>query len=160
MFLQLMRRCTHCNCWEYKSALSVWLSFKNSNNTIVLPLYIQYNFYSMKLHLWGVEYWPPTRPGCQNRKCTCVNNRCTRSRNIRIITLTVDRLNESEIVKPTRRRLTMNYYITQCTGNSISWGSDELKIRCGRENQHPAEWAPRPPVEQPRRTGKKRGYGQ
>ena len=43
--------------------------------------------------------------------------------------------------------------------SSISWGSDELEIRCGRENQHPAEWAPRPPVEQPRRTGKKRGYG-
>ena len=35
----------------------------------------------------------------------------------------------------------------------------QLEIRCGRENQHPAEWAPRPPVEQPRRTGKKRGYG-
>ena len=39
----------------------------------------------------SVAYWPPTRPGCQNRKCTCVNNRWIRSRNI--ITLTVDRLN-------------------------------------------------------------------
>ena len=35
--------------------------------------------------IWDyVVYWPPTRPSCQNRKCTCVNNRCIRSRNIRI----------------------------------------------------------------------------
>ena len=53
------------------------------------------------------------------------------------MTLTVDRLNECEIVTPTRRRWTLNYYITQCTGNSISWGSDELEIRCSRENPHP-----------------------
>ena len=31
-----------------------------------------------------VAYWPPTQPRCQNRKCTCVNNRCIQSRNIRI----------------------------------------------------------------------------
>ncbi len=66
---------------------------------------------------------------------------------------------------------------------------NQLMIRYGRENQHPERlgpeapdravgvqvtwrddagmrnmsqrgWAPRPPVEQPRRTGKKRGYGQ
>ena len=45
---------------------------------------------------------------------------------------------------PTKRRWTLNYYITQCTGNSISWGSDELEIRCCWESQHPAEGAPRP----------------
>ena len=33
----------------------------------------------------NVAYWPPTRPGYQNRKCTCVNNRCILSRNIRIL---------------------------------------------------------------------------
>ena len=32
-----------------------------------------------------VVYWPPTRANCQNRKFTCVNNRCIRSRNIRIL---------------------------------------------------------------------------
>ena len=42
---------------------------------------------------------------------------------------------------------------------SVSWRSGQLEIRCSRENQHPAEWAPRPPVEQSRRTGKKRCYG-
>ena len=61
---------------------------------------------------------------------------------------------------------------------------NQLEIRCGRENQHTTEealrsplsscswredagmrtksqrgWDPRPPVEQPRRTEKKRGYG-
>ena len=58
----------------------------------------------------------------------------------------------------------LNYYITQCTRNSTSleiisvWGSDELEIRCSRENQHPQRRGPRPPVEQPRRTGKKRWW--
>ena len=65
-----------------------------------------------------------------------------------IITLTVDRLNEGEIVTPTRRRWAKNYYITQYTGNSISWGSDELETRCGRESQYPAEQALGPPFEQ------------
>ena len=43
---------------------------------------------------------------------------------------------------------------------SQEFGPDQLEIRCGRENQHPERLGPRPPVEQPRRTGKKRGYGQ
>ena len=43
--------------------------------------------------------------------------------------------------------------------NSVHRKFNQLEMRCGRENQHPAEWAPRPPVEQPWRTGKKRGYG-
>ena len=30
---------------------------------------------------------------------------------------------------------------------SVSWRSDELETRCGRESPHPAEWAPGPPVE-------------
>ena len=97
----------------------------------------------------NVAYWPPTRPGCQNRKCTCVNNRCIRLRNIRIITLTVDRLNECEIVTPTRRRWTVNYYITQWRQEVRQLESDELGIRCGRENQPQRGWALRPPVEQP-----------
>ena len=42
--------------------------------------------------------------------------------------------------------------------NSVHRKFNQLVTRCGRENQHPAEWAPRPLVEQPRRTGKKRGY--
>ena len=33
----------------------------------------------------------------------------------------------------------------------MSWRADELESRCGRENQQRG-WAPRPPVEQPRRT--------
>ena len=49
-----------------------------------------------------VLYWPTTRSGCKNRKCTYVNNWCIRSRNIRIITLTVDGLNECSLT-PTRR---------------------------------------------------------
>ena len=46
------------------------------------------------------------------------------------------------------------------TSCQLIWRSDPLVTRCGRGSQHPAEWAPRPPVEQPRKTGKKRSYGQ
>ena len=47
------------------------------------------------------------------------------------------------------------------TGSQLVWRSDQLEIRCGRENQHSAEsWAPGPLVEQPWRKGKKRSYGQ
>ena len=42
--------------------------------------------------------------------------------------------------------------------NSVHRKFNQLEIRCSRKNQHPAEWVPSPPVEQPRRTGKKRGY--
>ena len=102
-------------------------------------------------------------------------------------TLTV----ECEIVTLAGSRWASNCYITPAIGSS-----DQLEIRCCRENQHLAEgalrtpywavgvqslrwvgvqmswredagmrtmsqrgWAPRPPVEQPRRTGKKRFYG-
>ena len=57
----------------------------------------------------------------------------------------MDRLNECEIVTPTRRRWALNYYITQYTGNSISWGLDELEIRYSRENQHPERLGPQAP---------------
>ena len=43
--------------------------------------------------------------------------------------------------------------------NSVHRKFNQLEIRCGKENQHPAEWTPRPQVEQPWRTGKKRCYG-
>ena len=33
--------------------------------------------------------------------------------------------------------------------NAVHSKFNQLEIRCGRENHHPAEWAPRPPVEQP-----------
>ena len=72
-----------------------------------------------------------------------------------------------QFVTPTRR-WALNYYITQCTRNSISWrqdavektstqqrepsgpqliswGSDELVIRCGRENQLPERLGPQAP---------------
>ena len=99
------------------------------------------------------------------------------------ITYTVDGSEWVWFVTPTRRRWTLNNYITRCTGSSISlrqdavekastqqsgpsgsrlssWRSDKLEIRCCRENQNPERLAPRPLVEQPKRTGKKRYYGQ
>ena len=59
-------------------------------------------------------------------------------------------------------------YNSVTTGSQLVWRPDHLETRCGRESQHPAEGALRhpinqfgdqTPVEQRRRTGKKRGYG-
>ena len=59
-----------------------------------------------------------------------------------IITLTVDRLNECEIVTLAGRRVDVKLlYNPGEVRKSVIWRSDELEIRCGRENQHPAEWA-------------------
>ena len=108
-----------------------------------------------------VVYWPTTRLDCQNRKCTCVNNRYIRSRNNQdIIALTVDGLNECNLWRPQEEGDVELLYNSVKTGSQLVWRPDPLVTRCGRESQHPAEWAPRLPVEQPRRTGKKHGYGQ
>ena len=40
------------------------------------------------------------------------------------------------------------------TGSQLVWRPDPLVTRCGRESQHPAEWAPRHPVEQHQENGK------
>ncbi len=43
--------------------------------------------------------------------------------------------------------------------NSVHRNFNQLEIRCGRESQHPERPGPRPPVELPRITGKKRCCG-
>ena len=96
----------------------------------------------------NLVYWPTTRPDCQNGKCTNVNNRCIRSRNIRIITLTVDGLTEC-ICDAHKKKVDIKLlYNSVKTGSQLVWRPDQLEIRCGRESQHPAEWAPGPPIEQ------------
>ena len=42
------------------------------------------------------------------------------------------------------------------TPSQLVWRADELETRCGRGSMHPAEWAPKPPAEQPWRAGKRR----
>ena len=96
-----MRRNTFSNVIRVK-----WNSVEGVNYTLQdYFLYVIYtiNFQNLYIYIYiyvcvcvcvCVVYWPITRQGCQNRKCTYVNNRCIRSRNIRIITLTVDGLNE------------------------------------------------------------------
>ena len=44
------------------------------------------------------------------------------------------------------------------TGSQLVWRPDPLVSRCGRGSLHPAEWVPRPPVEQSRRTRTTHGY--
>ena len=70
--------------------------------------------------------------------------------------MTMDGLNECEIMMLAGRRVGVKLlYNPGEDRKSVSWRSDELEIRYSRESQHPAKWASRPPVEQPRRTGKK-----
>ena len=65
-------------------------------------------------------------------------------------TLTVEGLNWVRIVTLAGGRWTANYYITPATGSS-----DQLEKVLEWEPCPNKGWAPRPPVEQPRRTGKK-----
>ena len=87
----------------------------------------------------AVAYWHPTQPSCQKKKCTCVNNRCIRSK----ISRDQGRhwLSRGwikwEIVTPTGSRWAGNYYITPATGSS-----DQLERRCWKENHVPTEVGP------------------
>ena len=91
-----------------------------------------------------VVYWPTTRPGCQNRKCTYVNNRCIRSRNIRIITLTMDGLSECNC-DAHRKKVDIELLYNSLTGNQLIWRPDQLGTRCGKESQHPERLGPQAP---------------
>ena len=88
--------------------------------------------------------------GLLDEKCTCVNNRCIRSK------MSGDNLDcrwveLSTNVTLARSRWTSNYYITPATGSS-----DQLERRCWNENHVSAEaWTPMPPFEQPWSMGKK-----
>ena len=60
-----------------------------------------------------------------------------------IITLTVDGLNECEIVTLAVGRVDVKLLYNPSEDRKPgSWRSDELGIKCSRENQHSAEWAP------------------
>ena len=98
---------------------------------------------------------------------------------------TVDWLNECNCEAHKKKVDVELLYNSVNTGIQLVWRPDQMETRCGRESQHPAEGALRPPieqlgirrvgekilewehvlerlgpVEQLRRTGKKRGYGQ
>ena len=155
----------HCQLGETLDKSKGWFLLRKETPT------------TLNTHLF-VVYWPTTRPGCQNRKCTNVNNRCIRSRNIRIITLTVDGLNECNC--DTHKKVGVELLHNSVkTGCQLVWRPDQLETRFGRESQHPAEGASGSRLrvwrsdqfvrrclieehvpEQTRKTGKKRGYGQ
>ena len=95
-----------------------------------------------------VTYWHPAE--LSDEKCTCVNNRCIRS-NISGDNLDCQRVELSANVTLTRSRLTSNYDITPMWQEFRSVGEKMLEWEpCPSRG-----WAPRPPVEQLRRTGKK-----
>ena len=84
----------------------------------------------------SVTYWP--RPSCQKKKCTCVNNRCIRSKisgDQGIPWLSTGWIEYN--VTLARSRWVSNYYITPATGSS-----DQLEKSCWNENHVPAEAGP------------------
>ena len=94
----------------------------------------------------SVVYWPTTQSGCQNKKCTCVNNRCIRSKkNQDIIAFTVDRLNECDCDVHKKKVDVELLYNSVKTGRQAVWRPDQLERRCGRENQHPEKLGPQAP---------------
>ena len=64
--------------------------------------------------------------GCQNRKCTYVNNRCIQLRNIRIITLTVDGLNERNCDAHKKKVGVELLYNSVKTGSQAVWRPDQF----------------------------------
>ena len=79
------------------------------------------------------------RPSGQNKKCTCVNNRCIRSK-ISGNGLDCQRVELTANVTLAGRRWTTTYYITPVTGSS-----DQLERRCWNENHVPAVAGPPSP---------------
>ena len=123
-----------------------------------LDLWPSTNYIYIYIYIYiYVEYWPPTRLGCQNRKCTFINNRCIRSRNIKILKpWPWMGWMSAKLWRSQEEEWASNYYITRVkTGSQSVWRSDYLVRRCWNENMSQRGWTPRPPVEQPRRTGKK-----
>ena len=94
---------------------------KYRNDVLGMTLYVIWHWGSSP----GVAYW--LRPSCQNRKCICVNNGCIRSRNISAI---CDAYKKVDV---------------ELLYNSVHWKFNQLVIRCGKEDQHPAEGALRTP---------------
>ena len=78
-----------------------------------------------------VAYWPTTRPGCQNRKCTCVNN-----------------LDRGQVEWVLNCDVHKKKVCVELLYNTVHRKFNQLETRCDRESQHPAEWALRPPIEQ------------
>ena len=84
-----------------------------------------------------VIYWPTTRPSCQNRKCAYVNNRCIRSRNIRIITLTVDGVNKCNC--DAHKKVDVEIlYNSMKTGSQLVWRSDPLVTKASTQQSGPS----------------------
>ena len=62
--------------------------------------------------------------------------------------MTVDGLNECNCDAHKKKVDVKLLYNSVKTGSQSVWRPDPLVTRCGRESQHPAEGALRPPIEQ------------
>ena len=130
------------------------------SNIIIAHLKIR--FY-LKYWPFIVAYWPPTRPSCQNKKCTCVNDRCIWSS---ILGYNLDCRGvelSAKLWRSQEEEWMSNYYITSATGSwdavertstqqrgpkdprLSSWSSDLLERRCWNEDRVPERLGPQSP---------------
>ena len=123
-----------------------WLKFKINYNRVgnlhishyVIRTLSKIFEFIIMLHIIApiVAYWP--RPSCQKKKCTCVNNRCIRSKISNQGRPWLSRIwIECEIVTLAGSRWATSYYITLVTGSS-----DQLERRCWNEKHIPPEAGP------------------
>ena len=116
------------------------------------------DYYEMELLVFSSNavYWPTTQPGCQNRKCTYVNNIWSTNSGV-WPWLCMDWI--SAICDAHKKKVGVELlYNSVKTGNQLVWWPHQLERRCWNENMSQRGLAPRSPVEQPRRTGKKRWW--
>ena len=111
----------------YSSYLLSWIS---GNVHSFLTFILQFSFSSF----WNILTSDPVM--LSDQKCTCVNNRCIRSK-ISGDNLDCRRVELSTNVMLARSRWTSNYYITPAAGSS-----DQLKKRCWNDKHVPAEAGP------------------
>ena len=94
------------------------------------------------LPLKNVTYWLSTEPSI--KKCTCVNNRCIRSKISEYQLDPLTWLNSVHMRTPTGSRWSSNNYITRCH-RRLKWvavSSSSAPVAVGDRN--PAEWEPEP----------------
>ena len=111
----------HKSLETYLMSLVIWAQLYDFKYSCLIPMI-----------LWHICPWP----SCQNKKCTCVNSRCIRSK-ISGDGLGCRWVEWSANVTLARSRWISNYYITPVTGSS-----DQLERRYWNENHVPAEAGP------------------
>ena len=129
-------------------SVSVLLNYKWSIHIIILTQIklrsMPISFYQndkISIRSLTVVYWPTTRPGCQSRKCPCVNNRWHPVEEYQNYNLDRGQVEWVQFVTPIRR---WAWTITWRSAQEIQsvWRPDQLEMRCGKRKPAPSRGSP------------------